>query len=259
MGQRWDPAAYVRHGAFVPELAASLVDELDPRPGERILDLGCGTAALTLELQRRGARVVGVDASAEMVAAASAAGIDAHVADGERLSYERAFDAVFSNAAIHWMPDHDAVFRGVARALRPGGRFVAECGGHGNIAAIATALRAVLGARGVRPSEPWVFPTPEGTERRLQTAGFLVDRIRLVPRPTPLPGEIGDWLETFARASLAQFDPLERARVRDELAHLLAPALRDEAGTWIADYVRLRWSARLPDVPPSDDSGEEAA
>lgn len=251
MQQPWNASHYVQNAAFVPELGAYLIDVLDPKPGERVLDLGCGNGSLTRELVSRGAVVVGVDGSPEMVRAAQAAGLDAHLGDGMRLTFERIFDAVFSNAAIHWMPDHDAVFRSVARALRPGGRFVAECGGHGNVAAIATALRAVLGARGLRQSEPWTFAGPVETAARLQDAGFVIDDIQLVSRPTPLPGDFCAWLETFTGASLAQFNAIERARVIEEVTNLLAPALRDASGTWIADYVRLRWKAHLPGTAPA--------
>jgi hypothetical protein len=190
--------------------------------------------------------VVGVDASPEQVAAARARGLDARVADGERLGFDAEFDAVFSNAALHWMRDPDAVIAGVRRALVPGGRFVGELGGRGCVARIVAALRAGLARQGVDPRaiQPWYFPGDEEYRARLEAGGFAVDRIALIPRPTPLPGDIGDWLGTFAQAFLAAAPDPDAlvAGVRDALR----PALCDADGRWTADYVRLRFAARQP-------------
>src|SRR5262249_52670220 len=129
MTQTWSPSAYAHHAAFVPALGAGILEKLAPVAGERILDLGCGDGSLTERLIERGARVVGIDASPEMVAAARARGIDAHVMDATRLTFDHEFDAVFSNAVLHWIQNQDGVLAGVSRALVPGGRFVAEFGG----------------------------------------------------------------------------------------------------------------------------------
>jgi trans-aconitate methyltransferase len=245
---QWDPAVYARHAAFVPELGGPVLELLAPRAGERILDLGCGDGVLTERLVAAGADVVGVDASQAMVDAARARGLDAHVVDGEELAFDREFDAVFSNAALHWMRDPDTVIAGVRRALRPGGRFVAEMGGHGCVAAVTVAVMAALARRGVDGVVriPWYFPTVADYGARLESAGFVIDRIALVPRPTILPGDVRDWLDTFASSFLDAVASDERAAVRDEVATLLRPCLCDEAGRWTADYVRLRFSAHLP-------------
>lgn len=240
----WDSRLYGRHGRFVGELGAPVVALLAPVPGEDILDLGCGDGFLTRQIAEAGARVVGVDASPDMVAAARAAGVDAHVMDGQRLAYDGAFDAVFSNAALHWMPDLDAVFRGAHAALRPGGRLVAEMGGHGNVAAVATAIRAVLGRHGVAmPERPWTFPSVEDVRDRLGRAGFTVRSAELIPRPTPLETGIRPWLGNFANHLLAAAPESARAAITAEIEELLAPALRDARGNWTADYVRLRFAA----------------
>ena len=204
MQQTWDASLYADNGRFVALLAEALVGLLNPKAGERILDLGCGDGYLTQRLAASGAIVLGVDTSPQMVAAAKERGVDARCVSGEALPFDQQFDAVFSNAALHWMSDHDAVLQGVHRALKPGGRFVAECGGQGNIAAIRVALLAVLTPRGISPEriENNLFFSPAEYRARLQSHGFLVDEISLIPRPTPLPSGMAAWLETF-RSSIA--------------------------------------------------------
>ena len=245
MTQTWDPAAYGENAGFVHGLAGGVLEWLDAKAAEHILDLGCGDGQLTKRLGSTGASVVGVDASPEMVAAARERGVAADVGDAEALPYARnTFDAVFSNAALHWVRDQDAMMADVRRVLKPGGRFVAEMGGHGNIAAIRVALMAVLVRHGFGDREDGVnyYPTPEGYERRLEQHGFQVQRIALIPRPTPLAESgMAGWLRTFRRGVLDGLPEALRDTVVEETAALLEPALRDEDGNWTADYVRLRF------------------
>ncbi|HEY6489597.1 MAG: methyltransferase domain-containing protein [Terracidiphilus sp.] len=246
--QTWDPEAYGRAGAFVHGLAGGVVEWLAPQAGERILDLGCGDGQLTLRLAATGAQVQGVDASPEMVEAARARGASAEVAPAESLPYDdQRFDAVFSNAALHWVRGQEAMMAEVHRVLRPEGRFVAEMGGHGNIAAIRVAMMAVLGRHGFGDLENDVnyYPTPAAYTRRLERAGFRVERMALIPRPTPLEaGGMQEWLGTFRRGVLESLPAALRHAVVEETTALLARALRDEDGHWTADYVRLRFVAR---------------
>jgi len=244
----WDAGRYARNARFVAELGAPVLDLLDPRPGERVLDLGCGDGALTAQIVARGADVLGVDAAPDMVSAARARGVSAELADGARLGFSSEFDAVFSNAAMHWMPDQAAVVAGVAQALKPGGRFVGEMGGHGNIAAVFTAIRAVLMRRGLTPNDahPRTYPTVDAHAERLVAAGFVVEEIALIPRPTPLPTGLRGWLDVFFAPFAGQaLEPDDRDRAKAEIVELCAPSLEDERGRWTADYVRLRWRARL--------------
>ncbi len=248
MQQTWDASLYAGHGRFVAILAESLVEALDPRPGERILDLGCGDGFLTRRIAESGAAVVGIDSSPQMVAAARELGVDARCIDADSLPFEDEFDAVFSNAALHWMSDHDAVLRGVRRALRPGGRVVAECGGRGNIAAIRVALLAVLTGYGIpaeRIEHNYFFGAAE-YRARLESHGFVVDDIALTPRPTPLASGMVAWLETFRRSLLELLPQEERAAAIEQIVNLLKPALCDREGQWTADYVRLRFLASRP-------------
>jgi SAM-dependent methyltransferase len=245
--QQWDAGGYARHARFVSDLATDVVDLLAPAPGERILDLGCGDGALSVRLQARGVDLVGVDSSPAMVAAARAAGVDARVMNCEALDFDGEFDAVFSNAAMHWMRDADAVIAGVRRALRPSGRFVGEFGGFGNVAAIVVALSAVLVPRGidVRTVHPWYFPTGEEYRAKLENHGFTAQSVELIPRPTPLPTDMAGWLDTFASPFFRGMPTDEHAAARDEAVDLLRGALCDRNGRWAADYVRLRFLARL--------------
>jgi SAM-dependent methyltransferase len=245
--QTWDPQAYQQHGGFVHGLAGGVLEWLDAKSGEYILDLGCGDGQLSKRIVDAGARVLGVDASAEMIAAARERWIEAEHASAESLPFgDRVFDAVFSNAALHWMRNQDAMLDEVHRVLKPGGRFVAEMGGHGNIAAIRVALTAVLGRYGLGDREDGVnyYPTPESYSRRLERHGFRVEQMSLIPRPTPLPeGGMSAWLRTFRRGVLEGVPEELREKVVEETTALLETALRDEEGNWVADYVRLRFIA----------------
>ncbi len=244
----WDPDRYRKNAAFVPDYGRALVDELAPRPGERILDLGCGDGVLTAELVARGAAVLGVDASVAMVEAARARGIDARVGFAEALEVPEGFDAAFTNAALHWTRDPAAVARGVFCALRPGGRYVGELGGHACVAALRTALRAALLEEGADPegADPWYFPTAAAFTSVLEREGFAVDSVEWFARSTPLPTGALGWFETFAGSYLDRVEGSRRDAVARRAAALVEPALRDADGAVHADYTRLRFRARRP-------------
>jgi trans-aconitate methyltransferase len=246
--QTWNPDTYARNARFVSDLGSPVVELLAPKRGERILDLGCGDGVLTKRLVELGCEVVAVDSSAAQVEAARQLGLDAHVMSGEDLTFDAEFDAVFSNAVLHWIRRADPMIASVYRALEPGGRFVAECGGHGCVRKIQTALVQALDRRGLdgAASVPWYFPTPGDYATRLERAGFRVDTIALIPRPTPLPGDVIGWLETFAQSFLNALSGDARAKYLQEVRAVLEPQLRDSQGIWVADYVRLRFAATKP-------------
>jgi len=243
--QEWNANQYAENVRFVSELGGGVLDLLDPQVGERILDLGCGDGPLTVELAKRGCEVLGVDGSADMVEAAQRLGVDARVMDGQALTFEDDFDAVFSNAALHWMTDYDAVLRGVRRALRPGGRFVAEFGGGNNVATIVSALSVELEVRGhcAGNFNPWYFPEPDAYAALLDEHDFEVRHMELFERPTPLPGDVIGWLETFAQNFMAPIDAQDRGAYLRAVKDRLKPALCDAQERWTADYVRLRFAA----------------
>jgi SAM-dependent methyltransferase len=252
----WDADRYDDQCAFVYEYGESVTDLLDLDAGDWVLDLGCGTGQLSRRLADRGVSVVGVDSDAGMIGRAR----DRHGAV-ERLRFVRAdarelsaafdaadaFDAVFSNAALHWIPgpDHDAVLAGVARLLRPGGAFVAELGGHGNVARIVEATAAELAARGYDCESPWYFPSIGEYAPRLEAHGLEVQRAHLFDRPTELDGGedgLGEWLAMFGDDLL---DPVPDGEY-DAVVAAVAARLRDDCfheGTWVADYRRLRFRA----------------
>jgi trans-aconitate methyltransferase len=246
--QTWNAERYAQNARFVADLAQPVLELLNPGAGERILDLGCGDGVLTERLQGAGCRVVGVDASPEMVNAARARGLDARALDIREIAFAEEFDGVFSNAVLHWVTQPDGVIDGVWRALRPGGRFVAEMGGHGCVQSVVDALDRALTRRGIEAStlNPWYFPTPEDYAARLSRRGFRVPFVALIPRPTRIPGDLGGWLETFCESFLNGVPLTERTAFVDEVRENLRSALCDARGVWTLDYVRLRFAAEKP-------------
>ncbi|GHE29235.1 methyltransferase type 11 [Streptosporangium violaceochromogenes] len=246
---RWNARVYDSSFGYVSAHGAPLVDLLDPQPGERVVDLGCGTGVLSAEITSRGARVLGIDRSPAMIekALAQYPGLDFIVGDGRDFTVAQPYDAVFSNAALHWMNrDPDAVIAGVREALTPGGRFVAEMGGAGNCAALIAALSTAWREHGLsEPDLPWYFPSPAEYATRLEKGGFTLRLLEYFDRPTPLdecPGGAADWVRMFA-GSLLQEIPADLAEpLLRRVNELAAPALRRETG-WMADYVRLRFAA----------------
>ncbi|MEP7053092.1 MAG: methyltransferase domain-containing protein [Pseudomonadota bacterium] len=242
--QAWNPTQYDRAGAFVPKLAADLVELLLPQPGERLLDLGCGTGDLTAQLAASGATVLGVDASIDMVKEARRKhpSLRFDVGDGQELRFESEFDAVFSNATLHWMPRADDVASGVARALRPGGRFVAEFGGAKCVQTVRDAVKDELRERGVQGySTPnWFFPTVPQYARVLEQAGLFVRTALWFERPTRLEGAAGleNWLELFCLPLLNALGDRRAEVVRGVEERCQEALFRD--GSWWLDYTRLR-------------------
>jgi len=247
--QRWDPETYAANARFVADLGEPVLDLLAPRRGEHVLDLGCGDGALTEKLVEAGCHLTAVDSSAEQVEAARARGLDARVENAERLPFDGEFDAVFSNAVLHWVQDQGAMLDGVYRALKPGGRFVGELGGAGCVQAIRDALCECLGRRGIDGAahDPWFFPTAEEYGRLLVHHGFLAESVELFPRPTPLPGDISGWLATFAQPFFAALEEEHHAAVVDEVREVLRPRLYDAEQGWVADYTRVRFVGRKPE------------
>jgi len=258
----WDAAGYDDRYSYVHEYGESVVDLLDPEPGERILDLGCGTGHLTAQIAERGATVHGIDASAEMIRSAREQYPELSFAQADARTFEAddlfdvdepvgaggPFDAVFSNAALHWIPEaeHDAVLAAVRAALAPGGRFVAEMGGTGNVESIVRATAAELDERGCEADPPWYFPGIDGYTPRLAAAGLEPRRAVLFDRPTELDGADGlhDWLGMFGDSLLGDVPDAELSAAVEGIADRLRDDLFDpDREVWVADYRRLRFVA----------------
>lgn len=245
-GQVWDAEGYARHAGFVAELGSSVLELLAVRPGERVLDLGCGDGTLTKRLVGAGADVTGLEPDPSLAERARQNGIEVLEQDAHDAFGEATFDAVFSNAALHWMREPERVLGHVFAALKPGGRFVAEQGGFGNVAAVIVALEASIEAIGAaRPARPWDFPSAGLQQLRLRQAGFEVGTLTLVARPTPLPTGFAGWLRTFAAPFVRELDARQLDAVFDDTARRL-DVLQDERGGAFADYVRLRFEAIRP-------------
>jgi SAM-dependent methyltransferase len=239
---KWDAGDYARVGSFVSELGQAALDLLDSQPGERILDVGCGEGSLTSKIMERGATVLGIDNSPEMITAARVNGVDAVQLGVADMTFSSEFDAAFSNAALHWVLEKEQAARAIFRALKPGGRFAGEMGGEGNIARLQQVVDEELILRGYAPpveAHNW-YPAPEEFAALYEAVGFREIDARLIQRPTPIPHGIANWVLTFRKGWL------DRAGVPEEERPDLAACVADRFGSDTADYVRLRFIMRKP-------------
>jgi SAM-dependent methyltransferase len=239
---KWDAADYARVGAFVAELGGAALDLLDPKPGERILDVGCGEGTLTNRIIERGATVLGVDNSPDMIAAARANGVDAVQLAAEDMQLFAEFDAAFSNATLHWVLQKEQAARAILRALKAGGRFAGEMGGEGNLNTLREALDEELIIRGYAPpveASNW-YASPQEFAEIYEAAGFRDIDARLIERPTLIEHGVAAWVTTFRKGWL------DRACVPEAERAEIGAAIADRVGSNVADYVRLRFIMRKP-------------
>lgn len=239
---KWDAGDYARVGSFVAELGGAALDLLDPQPRERILDVGCGEGTLTRKIIERGAIVLGIDNSPEMIAAARDKGVDALLLAAEDMQFFAEFDAAFSNATLHWVLEKEQAARAIFRALKPGGRFAGEMGGEGNLRKLRDSLDEELVIRGYVPpveASNW-YASPEEFAHVYEAAGFDQIDARLVERPTAIEHGVAEWVATFRRGWLDRADVPERERTE------IGARVADRIGSNVADYVRLRFIMRKP-------------
>lgn len=243
--QSWDVQQYQESASFVPQLGTPLLQLLAPQKQEKILDLGCGDGKLTLEIKNYGCEVIGVDSSTEMVNAAQKLGLNTQVLSGDSLNFKEEFDAVFSNAALHWMVNKNQVVAGVYKALKPQGRFIGEFGGEGNIKHLVTVISDIFQdfPEFGEFKNPWYFPSVAEYSEILTETGFTVDHIELIPRPTPLKNGVIQWLRIFANGITNNLTKEQQEKFLKEAESRLYPLIYSEPEGWVADYVRLRFKA----------------
>jgi trans-aconitate methyltransferase len=247
---KWNAELYDQKHAFVYQFGENVLEVLDPKQGEHILDIGCGTGYLTQQIQNAGAIVKGTDYSANMIAQAKAnyPRINFEVADAANFDEAGKYDAVFSNAALHWVKNQDGMMQSVYKSLKPGGRFVAEMGGKGNVAKLIAATKQVLNKHGYHEqakTQVWYFPSLGEYASRLEKHGFRVTFASHFDRKTPLQdGDQGvtKWITMFAPLYLIGVPKEEKERILAEVTALLEPEY-NENGQWYADYKRLRFIA----------------
>ena len=237
----WNANKYNKHADFVSALGMPVLELLNPQEGEHILDLGCGDGTLAIELEKSGAKVVAVDLSKEMVAKSREKGLDAYVMSATELPYREEFDAVFSNAVLHWVQDSKLAIEKIHKSLKKDGRFVAEFGGEGNIYHIQLAMKEVFSKHKEYGEfdNPWIFLSPVEYKEMLEKCGFEVEYIELIPRPTPID-DIANWLDIFANGIASNLTEIQRVKFKKEVRDILEGKLHTVENGWVADYVRLR-------------------
>jgi len=248
-GTPWNAGLYDDKHSFVWKMAAGLVELLEAHAGQRILDLGCGTGHLTARIAETGAVVVGVDRSPDMIRQAREAypGLQFEVMDAREIHFAEPFDAVFSNATLHWIKEPEKVISGVAKVLKPGGRFVAEFGGKDNVKQLMAATeRAWHKLELGDVPKPWYYPGIAEYAGLLEKHALEVTYATLFERPTPLEdGARGlhNWLQMFGGVLLDTVNAEHHERVIGAVEHEARPALFHD-DHWVMDYRRLRVVAR---------------
>ena len=242
---QWNAKEYNKNADFVSKMALPVVELLAPKKDEKILDLGCGDGTLSLEIQKYGAEVIGVDLSADMVEKSQLKGVEASLMSATELTFSDAFDAVFSNAVLHWVDDASLAIANVNQALKINGRFVGEFGGYGNIESLQEAIQTVF-ERHREYGEfqnPWYLPKKEEYAKLLQEGGFCVQYIEIIKRPTPI-GDIKEWLDIFANGIMQNVPTSKKESFKKEVESILKPKLFTPQDGWVLDYVRLRFKAQ---------------
>ena len=241
---QWDADKYNKHADFVSNLALPVIELLNPQEDESILDLGCGDGTLAVEIEKFNSRVIAVDLSENMVAKAKEKGIQAFVMSATKLTFENKFDAVFSNAVLHWVKDDDKSIKKIYNSLKAKGRLIAEFGGYSNIKSLTDAMQQVFKEHkefGVF-NNPWNFPKDSDYKQLLIDNGFNVEYIKLIPRPTKID-DISNWLDIFANGIISHLTEEQQNLFKKEVREILKPKIYSKKDGWIADYVRLRLKA----------------
>lgn len=240
----WNATKYNKHADYVSNLGMPVIDLLDPQKNERILDLGCGEGTLASKIQKFDTEVIALDLSADMVEKTKAKGIEAYVMSATELKFKNEFDAVFSNAVLHWVKERNTAISKIHTALKNGGRFIAEFGGYENIKYLTDAMQEVFNNNPEygRFNNPWYFPKDTEYKKLLESNGFKVEYIEIIPRPTQID-DILNWLTVFANGIVSHLSKEQQKNFKNEVREILKPKIYTEENGWVADYVRLRLKA----------------
>ncbi|MCP4969433.1 MAG: methyltransferase domain-containing protein [Arcobacter sp.] len=240
----WNATKYNKHADFVSNLAMPVIELLNPKKDEKILDLGCGEGTLAVEIKKFNTNVIALDLSEDMVEKAKAKGLEAYVMSATELEFEKDFDAVFSNAVLHWVKDSKTAINKIYAALKDKGRFIAEFGGYGNIKYLTDAMEEVFNNNPQygKFNNPWYFPKDIEYKELLESNGFKVEYIEIIPRPTQID-DILNWLTVFANGIVSHLSNEEQENFKKEVREILKPKIYTKKDGWTADYVRLRLKA----------------
>jgi len=240
----WNADKYNKHADFVSNLATPVVDLLNPIENEKILDLGCGDGTLAVEIEKFNTKVIAVDLSQSMVEKTKEKNIEAYVMSATELNFNNEFDAVFSNAVLHWVKDSQIAINKINTSLKNNGRFIAEFGGYGNIKFLTDAMQKVFNNHQEYGTfnNPWYFPSDKNYKKLLENNGFKVEYIELIPRPTSID-DISNWLDIFANGIVSHLTNEQQLNFKQEVREILKPKIYTEKNGWVADYVRLRFKA----------------
>ena len=240
----WNADKYNKHADFVSNLATPVVDLLNPIENEKILDLGCGDGTLAVEIEKFNTKVIAVDLSQSMVEKTKEKNIEAYVMSATELNFNNEFDAVFSNAVLHWVKDSKIAINKINTSLKNNGRFIAEFGGYGNIKFLTDAMQKVFNNHQEYGTfnNPWYFPSDKDYKKLLEDNGFKVEYIELIPRPTSID-DISNWLDIFANGIVSHLTNEQQLNFKQEVRKILKPKIYTEKNGWVADYVRLRFKA----------------
>ncbi len=242
---QWNANEYNKNAGFVSKLGLPVINLLAPKKDEKILDLGCGDGTLSVEIQKYGSQVIAVDLSPDMVAKSKKKGLKASVMSATQLEFYNEFDAVFSNAVLHWIQDASLVIKNIKQVLKPNGRFIGEFGGYGNIKSLQEAMQIVFEKHpeyGEFPNS-WFFPKKEEYTELLEQDGFSVHYMKTFKRPTPI-GDIKEWLDIFANGIMKDVPTSKKESFKKEVETILKPKLFTPQDGWVVDYVRLRFVAQ---------------
>ncbi|WP_415397007.1 class I SAM-dependent methyltransferase [Sulfurimonas sp. CS5] len=241
---KWNADKYNKHADFVSNLAFPVIELLNPQENEKILDLGCGDGTLAVEIEKFNSKVTAVDLSESMIMKAKEKGIQASIMSATELTFENEFDAVFSNAVLHWVKEADTSIKKISISLKKNGRLIAEFGGYGNIKFLTEAMQEIFNKHKEfgKFNNPWSFPKDSEYKKLLENNNFNVEYIELIPRPTKID-DISNWLDIFANGIIANLTQEQQKQFKDEVREVLKPKIYSEKDGWTADYVRLRLKA----------------